>query len=360
VADLGELEATGHTERELGADRLRVSVSSPDLTVSVVICAYTEKRWDTLVAAVRSVRDQLHRADQLLIVVDHNPNLLRRAAEAFPEAEVVANLAETRGIAGARNSGVHHNRCSVIAYLDDDAIAEPQWLQELLSPYENPPVIGTGSQIEPSWTGQKPSWFPEEFGWVLGCSYRGQPNEVAPVRNFIANGMSLRKEAFDKAGLFLTDIGRIGDVPLGCEETELCIRVGNHFPDHVLLHVPTARVHHDVPASRLTVRYFLVRCFAEGLSKDAVSRHVGAGPALSTEREYTLKVLPRGIARSLRKAARGDPSGAAEALMIITGLIATIAGYIGGRTRVFAKVTSIWGDRRIRGRNQPKSVAPFD
>jgi GT2 family glycosyltransferase len=335
-------------------------MTSQLVTVTVVICAYAEQRWDTLVAAVQSARDQLLSADQLLIVIDHNDTLLGRAKDAFPEAEVVENLAETRGIAGARNSGVAHSRCDVIAYLDDDAVAEPEWLRELLAPYKDPAVIGTGSRIDPAWSGSKPGWFPEEFGWVVGCSYKGQPEVVAPVRNFIANGMSLRKECFAEAGLFLTDIGRIGVVPLGCEETELCIRVRKHFPGHELIHVPTAVVHHDVPGTRCTIRYFIRRCFAEGLSKDAVSRYTGSGPALATERGYTLKVLPRGVARGLRRAKRGDPYGAGEALMILLGLAATVAGYLAGRSGLFSKLIAIWGDRSIRGRNVPRALVPLD
>ena len=335
-------------------------MTSTAMTASVVICTYTEERWDTLVAAVQSARAQRRRADQLLIVIDHNESLRRRATEAFPDAEVIENLTEARGIGGARNAGARHARCDIVAYLDDDAVAEPQWLQELLDPYKDPSVMGTGSQVVPAWSGGAPGWFPEEFGWVVGCSYLGQPDVVAPVRNFIANGMSIRRDAFDEVGLFLTDVGRIGSVPLGCEETELCIRVGKHFPHHTLLHVPTARVIHEVPATRGTIGYFILRCFAEGLSKDAVSRCAGPGPALATERNYTLKVLPRGVIRGLAKAARGHLNGAGKALMILVGLVATVAGYIGGRSGLFSKRVAIWGDRSIRGRNVPRSVVFHD
>jgi len=332
-------------------------MTEPTISTSVVLCAYTEERWDTLVAAVQSARDQLHPADQLIMVIDHNDSLLSRAAAAFPDVEVIENLADSRGIAGARNTGICHARCDIIAYLDDDAIAEPEWLQELLAPYKDPAVIGTGSHIQPAWSKGKPGWFPDEFGWVVGCSYRGQPEVVAPVRNFIANGMSLRREAFEQAGLFLTDIGRIGVVPLGCEETELCIRVKKHFPDHQLLHIPTARLHHHVPSERLTIRYFVLRCFAEGLSKDAVTRYAGSGPGLSTEWDYTLKTLPRGFRSGLRTAVQGDMSGIGEAFLILLGFATTVVGYLGGRSGVFARLTAFWGDRKIRGRNMPRSVA---
>ena len=335
-------------------------MTSTAMTASVVICTYTEERWDTLVAAVQSARAQKRPADELVIVIDHNDSLLRRTTEAFPDAEVVENRTEARGIGGARNAGARHARGDIVAYLDDDAVAEPQWLQELLHPYKDPSVMGTGSQVVAAWSGGEPSWFPEEFGWVVGCSFLGQPDVVAPVRNFIANGMSLRKDAFAAVGPFLNDVGRIGSVPLGCEETELCIRVGKRFPHHKLLHVPTARVIHDVPATRGTIRYFLLRCFAEGLSKEAVSRCTGPRAALATEGTYTLKVLPRGVARGLGKAVRGHVNGATKASMILVGLFSTVAGYICGRFGLLSKRVAIWGDRGIRGRNVPKSVVVHD
>src|SRR5439155_54307 len=79
--------------------------------------------------------------------------------------------------------------------------------------------------------GERPTWHPPEFGWVVGCSYRGLPVEPAPVRNLIGCNMSMRRELFDAVGGFTHGIGRIGTIPLGCEETEWCIRVRQRFPE---------------------------------------------------------------------------------------------------------------------------------
>lgn len=46
------------------------------MKISVVICAYTEKRWDDVLAAVASVRAQSLAAHEVILVVDHNPALL--------------------------------------------------------------------------------------------------------------------------------------------------------------------------------------------------------------------------------------------------------------------------------------------
>jgi hypothetical protein len=192
-------------------------------------------------------------------------------------------------------------------------------------------VLGVGGAIVPVWAAGRPGWFPEEFDWVVGCTYRGMPDTAAPVRNLIGCNMSFRRRVFEAVGGFRSGIGRIGTRPAGCEETELCIRVRQRWPEGVLLYEPSARVYHRVPASRARWRYFHARCYYEGRSKAAVARFVGAGDGLASERAYTLRTLPRGFALGLADALRlEDMAGLARAGTIAAGLGATAAGYLIG------------------------------
>ena len=102
-----------------------------DEAVSVIICAYTLRRWNELVKAVASVEQQTRRPDETIIVIDHNSVLLERAHETFTSATVIPNRAG-RGLSGARNTGVEAAGGEIVAFLDDDARAEPTWLAELL------------------------------------------------------------------------------------------------------------------------------------------------------------------------------------------------------------------------------------
>jgi hypothetical protein len=130
---------------------------------------------------------------------------------------------------------------------------------------------------------------------------------------------------------FRSSIGRVGSLPLGCEETELCIRAHQRWPQDYFVYEPRAIIHHKIPASRTRLKYFLSRCYAEGLSKAAVSRWVGVGDGLSSERAYTLRMLPRGILKGLRDAITGrDWAGLARAAAIVIGLSATTAGFMVG------------------------------
>ncbi|HEX7069396.1 MAG TPA: glycosyltransferase family 2 protein, partial [Rhodothermales bacterium] len=197
--------------------------------MSVVICAYTMDRWELLRAAVRSVATQRPPVGELVLVIDHNEELERRARAELPEARVVPNRYR-RGLSGARNTGIDETNCPLIAFLDDDAEACAGWAASLAEAYSTPPVIGVGGLSEAAWVGSRPSWFPAEFDWVVGCSYRGLPDEPAPVRNMIGSNMSFRREVFDRVGAFNPDVGRIGLTPVGCEETELCIRAALAIP----------------------------------------------------------------------------------------------------------------------------------
>src|SRR5271165_665182 len=89
------------------------------LTVCVVICAYTFDRWDDVLAAVASVTSQTTAPEEIVVVVDHNPDLYGRLRTALPEVTVVENQKQ-RGLSGGRNTGVEVTSSDVVAFLDDD------------------------------------------------------------------------------------------------------------------------------------------------------------------------------------------------------------------------------------------------
>jgi glucosyl-dolichyl phosphate glucuronosyltransferase len=300
------------------------------MTVTVVICAYTLERWDALVRAVASCASQTTPPDEVVVVIDHNDELLARATSGLTDVRVLANRS-TKGLSGARNTGVSRSIGDVVAFLDDDAYADPQWLESLLKPFADPCVAGVGGWIVPDWQGEPAAWFPETYYWILGCSYSGLPDSGATLRNPIGANMVLRRRIFDEVGGFTSGIGRIGKVPLGCEETELCIRYTAKHPGERFVLERDAVVHHLVPPSRLTWSYFRSRCWAEGLSKAAVSSLVGSRSGLASERTHVLKAMPKELTASLGAVARRPRDSTAKVALIVSGAAVAAAGLVRGR-----------------------------
>ncbi|MCM3923486.1 glycosyltransferase [Frankia sp. AiPs1] len=294
-------------------------------TASVVVCCYTEARWTDLCGAVDSARAQLAAGDDIVLVVDNNDALLRRAVAAMPAVAIVPSTGP-RGLSGARNTGIAATTGDVVVFLDDDARAEPGWLERMLAPYADPRVMGVGGAALAAWPTDRPGWFPPEFDWVVGCSYAGLPTSRAPVRNPIGASMSFRRSAFEAVGDFTHGIGRTGTDPMGCEETEFGIRLRQSNPDAVVLYEPGSVVAHRVTTDRTTFTYFRRRCYAEGLSKARVAGLVGQESALEAERTYVSRTLPRAVWRDLTGGGHR-----ARAAAVVFGVATTSFGYVRGR-----------------------------
>ena len=121
------------------------------LTASVVICAYTEDRWDLLVLSVESVLQQDRKPIEVIVCVDHNDALLARchrkwapgSDDALIPVVVIANKYEGH-LGSARNSAAEITHGDIVVFLDDDARADRDWLERLLAPYDDERVIAVG------------------------------------------------------------------------------------------------------------------------------------------------------------------------------------------------------------------------
>ncbi len=310
-------------------------------SVAVVVCTYTRARLGLLRAALASLRAQEGVKPEVVVVVDGAPELEAelRADPDLAFANVVANSGP-RGLSSARNSGIDASSADLIAFLDDDAVAEPDWLRLQVAAFEDPKVMVTGGTVLPALAAERPAWWPEEFDWTIGCSYPGQlpgygtpqgAADAVPVRNVIGASMVFRRSAISAVGPFSTGLGRVDAIPLGGEETEICIRVGQAFGAGAVVLVPRSVVHHHVPQGRLTARYLLSRCYAEGLSKAVLSRLVRSSAGLSSEAAYLTRTLPVAAARHLRAVLSGDVWGLARVGALGVATAATGLGWLRGR-----------------------------
>ena len=215
-------------------------------TVSVVIAAFSSERWDYLQDAVNSVHAQTVPVLETVVVIDHNPELLARAQRDLEGTTVVAN-AGSRGASGSRNTGVALCRAEIVAFLDDDACAEKDWLEALLPHFANEGVVGVGGRVDPLWATSRPRWFPPEFDWAVGASYPGMPSTAQPIRNVWSNNMAIRRSSFDAVSGFRQDFGKVGQRSRP-EDTDLCLRAAE-ASNSSWIYEPDGGAGHWVPAA---------------------------------------------------------------------------------------------------------------
>ena len=299
-------------------------------------------RWDDLLAAVASAGEQTISVLETVVVIDHHPGLLARARKGIPGVTVIPNMGR-RGASGARNSGVAASRGEVVAFLDDDAVASPSWLEGLLRHFASPGVIGVGGRLDPMWVGQRPRWFPREFDWTVGGSYSGMPGAAGPVRNVWSGNMAIRRHVFDAVGGFREDFGKVGGHACP-EDTDLCLRAAMAARGGTWIYEPAGVVGHRVPLQRARFSYFCARCFNEGQGKAELAALNGAGQSTSAERRYARQVLPRGVARGLREAVRGDIVGVSRSLAIAFGLLLAMVGFVVGRSATLLRPRRAFGE----------------
>ncbi|HEY2716691.1 MAG TPA: glycosyltransferase, partial [Solirubrobacterales bacterium] len=225
---------------------------------------------------------------------------------------------------------------AIVAFTDDDAAADPEWLEQLAVAFATETTIGVGGLLVPDWQGPEPRWFPPELNWVFGCSYRGLPTELAPIRNPIGANMAVRREALEAIGGFSAGVaprelkqgGKVLSGGHALDDTRLGIAVSQAFPGKRWLYQPAARVNHKVAAGRATFNYLLIRCFEEGEGKAALAATVGAASGLESERRHLFVTIPRGFALGFADLLRGDRYGPARSLALLAGVAATASGFL--------------------------------
>ncbi len=250
--------------------------------VSVIVCSYTDERWDLLCGCIDSIMDQTVLPREVFLSIDHNADLLRRCREQWadrpgrPPIHVVENRYDGR-LGSARSTAAELAVGSIIAFLDDDACADRDWLERMVEPFDDRSVIAVGGRPLPVFSRPRPAWFPFECDWVFSCVYRGLPDEVAPIRHVIGAAMAVRRLDLVAIGYFHSD---------DHDDMDMCHRLLHRSPESKILFAPSATVHHYVHANRLTWSYFWRRCFWVNRGKVGAFRQMGGARNLVAERQF--------------------------------------------------------------------------
>jgi glycosyltransferase involved in cell wall biosynthesis len=247
--------------------------------ISVIVCTYN--RSHSLKVTLASLQRMHVPADLAweLVVIDNNSSddteeVVREYQRTAPFA-VRYFFESTQGHSQARNRGIVEAQGVVLAFTDDDVIVDSYWLAELKQSYDQLHCLGVGGKIVPVWSSERPAWLREDGPYPLMRAIvsfdPGEDVSVLKTPPFGAN-MSFRRSAFERYGLFRTDLGRRGTRLMGSEDTEFGRRLLSS--NERLIYNSRAIVHHPVEQERLTRGYFQRWYFEYGRA----SIRTGASP----------------------------------------------------------------------------------
>ena len=238
--------------------------------ISVILCTHNRAR--TLATALESVAAQSvsESVGWDVVVVDNNSSdETRQVVEDFQRRypdRFHYFFEQQQGISHARNRGIREARGEILAFMDDDETAVPDWLQNLTANLHNGEWSGAGGRILPQWNCDRPRWLSDRSAFTLAplavfdLGTKGGPLTESP---FGAN-MAFRKEVFSACGGFRTDLGRVGKGMLSGEDSELGRRV--IAAGRRLRYEPSAVTYHPVEEFRVHRKYFLQWWFNKGRS----------------------------------------------------------------------------------------------
>ncbi|MFB6075239.1 MAG: glucosyl-dolichyl phosphate glucuronosyltransferase [Haloarculaceae archaeon] len=303
------------------------------MRVSVVVCEHSLDRYADVREAAESVLGQTHDDVELVLVSDGNAVVCERFREGYGDREdVVIHCNDSNvGLLESRNNGARAASGDVVAFLDDDAVADERWLERLVAVYEERDVPAVGGRIVGEWVAGRPVFLPAEFYFLVGVTHRGfgpggDPDAAGEVRNTNGSNLSFRREVFLDLGGFDTDIGgRTGDSNLQGGETELCARL-RAASGHGVYYVPDATVGHKVFEYRTDLRWLLDRAFWQGYSKRGMELLVpdSTGEESAFLKRLLVEFFPDRVASAVRRPSR---ERVAKAVMLVVFTAAVGFGY---------------------------------
>jgi glycosyltransferase involved in cell wall biosynthesis len=303
------------------------------MKVSVVVCTYSMDRYDSFSETVESVLAQAYDPLELVVVVDGNREVFERVREDFADADergvedVVLHCNDAnRGISYSRTKGAKLASGEVVAMIDDDATARPDWIERLVETYEETDAVAVGGHVKPDWVGEKPDFFPEEFYWLVGCDERGFGQHMEELRNTYGSNISYRRDVFLEVGGYDENTGRKGDKHIQAHEAPVCIRIREKTGKGVIYN-KRAVVDHKLFEYRSEPGWLVARSFWQGYSKRIMDRLLpeAAGDKNEYLKDLLFEYVPDRVYKLLRRPSRAK---VLQLVMIFVFTAAVGFGYL--------------------------------
>jgi GT2 family glycosyltransferase len=171
-------------------------------TTSVIVVTYNRPDY------VRTCLEHLSRQKlpaTEIVVVDSSPHRLTEAVVAqFPHVRYLRNELGRGHMATSRAIGVAETTSEIVAFIDDDAYAEPDWLEQLVAVYDDDRIGAVGGRADNG----RPEELTEGLDAIglllpngaLTGNFASDPGAVIDVEHLLGANMSYRRSALAAIG----------------------------------------------------------------------------------------------------------------------------------------------------------------
>ena len=264
------------------------------ITISVIICTYNRAKY--IKEAMESLLIQSYDKDKFEIIIANNnstddtDSICRKFIADHPDFRIHYYLETKQGASYARNTGASHASGELLCFMDDDAVAEKDFLRNIEKFHEDyPDAHGFGGRIIPRYIPSEPRWMSHFVSSLVGnFDYAKEVVEFSPNRYPLESNMIVSKKSFDEIGGFNTAIpGVKGTLRIGGEGKDFFFRLKEK--GYKIFYVPDIIVHHVVEVEKLTKEYMYR--VASGIGRGERQRiGQGFGPFTKKLLEYIFKL----------------------------------------------------------------------
>ena len=234
----------------------------------VVVC--THNRADRLALCLASLAAQTLPAVEweLIVIDDGSTDATPAVCAQFSHLKNLRVIRQPNaGLGASRERGWRASTAPIVAFLDDDAEAPPDWLARILENFSTaaPAAACLGGPARGNWETPPPPWLDSSLSlWITVWEPFTERRESADEHLFVGANMAFRRAALEAVNGFNSTLGRRGTSLLSHEESDLWSRL--RAAGYRAIYDPQLWVKHFVPTARLTRRWFRRRLWWEGVS----------------------------------------------------------------------------------------------
>ncbi len=240
------------------------------MKISAIICTYNREKY--ILQCLESIENQTIDKNkyEIILINNNSTDNTEEICNTFAKNNKRVNfkyfIERSQGLSYARNRGIKEASGEFLSFIDDDAIVDENFLEEIINFFDsNNEAVAVGGKITPFFEAGRPKYYSKFIGGFFALCDKGDEVKQMKKSYPVGANMSFRNNVFEKFGGFNVELGRKGNNLLAAEEKELFERLKTN--KQLIYYLPEAKVKHIIPESRTKIEYIKKQALGIGKSE---------------------------------------------------------------------------------------------